>query len=44
VLKVVEGGLGTHAPSYEIVCGWMNGIKNGEQETDNALTVKPQHQ
>ena len=43
VLQVTERGLGTRAPSYKTVCGWMNAIKNSQEERDNALTVKPQH-
>ena len=44
MLQVAEGGLGTRAPSHETACAWMNAIKNGQEETDNVLTVKPQHQ
>jgi len=44
VLQVIEGGLGTCAPSHETACEWMNAIKNGQEETDNVLTVNPQHQ
>jgi len=29
-------GLGTHSPSQETVCPWVNDIKNGWAETDNA--------
>jgi len=27
--------LGTHTPSYEAVCRWVNAIKNGWEETDD---------
>ena len=43
MLQVTERRLGTRAPSYKTVCGWMNAIKNSQEERDNALTVKPQH-
>jgi histone-lysine N-methyltransferase SETMAR len=34
--KSLKEGLGTHAPSYETVCRWVNFIKNGREQTDNA--------
>jgi hypothetical protein len=34
--KLLKGSLGTHAASYETVHHWVNVIKNGQEETDNA--------
>jgi hypothetical protein len=34
--KVLKKGIGTRDPSYEIVRLWVNAIKNGREETDNA--------
>jgi transposase len=31
--------LGTHAVSYETVHQWVNAIKNGQEETDNAPLI-----
>jgi transposase len=35
--KSLKEGLGTHAPSYETVRRWVNFIKNGRKQTDDAL-------
>jgi hypothetical protein len=32
----LKEGLGTHAPSYETVRQWVNFIKNGREQTDDA--------
>jgi hypothetical protein len=32
----LKEGLVTHSPSQETVCQWVNDIKNGWAETDNA--------
>lgn len=34
--KSLKEGLGTHSPSQETVCQWVNDITNGWAETDNA--------
>jgi transposase len=34
--KTLKEGLGTYAPSYETVCRWVNSIKNGREQTDDA--------
>jgi hypothetical protein len=34
--KSLKEGSGTHAPSYETVCRWVNFIKNGRKQTDDA--------
>ena len=34
--KSLKEGLGTHSPSHETVCQWVNDIKNGWAETDDA--------
>jgi hypothetical protein len=41
--KLLKEGLGTHAPSYDAVCQWVNAIKNGQKETDDTLAVQPQY-
>jgi 3-hydroxy-3-methylglutaryl CoA synthase len=34
--KSLKEGFETHAPSYETVHPWVNNIKNGSEEEDNA--------
>jgi hypothetical protein len=34
--KSLKEGVRTRAPSYETVCQWVNAIKNGGEETDDA--------
>jgi hypothetical protein len=40
--KPLKDGLGTHASSCEIVCQWVNAIRNVWDETNNTLAMKSQ--
>jgi hypothetical protein len=37
----LKEGLGTHASSFETIDWWVNGIKNGQEETDTPCSGAP---